>query len=123
MLTLIGIVIIFVGIATGYVFWSTTPRPRPVETMSPAELWELWQFYQTRGLPRRYVRNDPFVQEMQARRLWLIFAGVIVFAGVAVVALARYLPMWFTEKPAATDEEPEPDKVEGGQPGDQPVRL
>ncbi len=104
MISLIGILVVLVGVAMGYTFWSTTPRPRPVETMHPAELWNLWQFYQRAGLPRRYVRNDPFVQEMQARRLWLIFAGVIICCGAAVIVLSRFLPAWFAETDEASGE-------------------
>ncbi|MCS7239367.1 MAG: hypothetical protein NZ899_14040 [Thermoguttaceae bacterium] len=96
---LVGILIALLGVGVGFLFWWTRPKPFPVERMTPAELWSLWQRFDTRGLPRRYVRNDPFVQEMQARRLWYIFAAGIVILGLVVAASARFLPEFFAEKP------------------------
>jgi hypothetical protein len=96
-ITFIGILVLIFGLGMGFVFWYTRPRPVPVALLTPAQCWDLWQRFQAAGLPRRYVRTDPFVQEMQARRLWYIFAGVLCFIGVALILSARWVPILFQE--------------------------
>jgi hypothetical protein len=104
MITLVGIFVLLAGIAVGAVFWWTWPRPFPVRQMTPAQTWDLWQRFQEQGLPRRYIRNDPFVQEMQARRLWMVFAGILCLLGIALILSARWIPQLLQESPPAPDE-------------------
>lgn len=118
-ISLVGILIMLVGVGVGVLFWVTRPQPYPTERMKPAELWDLWRRFDTRGLPRRYVRTDPFVQEMQARRLWYIFAAGIAIFGLVVAVSARVLPKLFAEEPPPPvfEEEPTEEGAETLEPG------
>ena len=120
MISLVGIFVFLAGIAVAGVFWWTWPRPLPVRQMTPAQTWDLWQRFQEQGLPRRYIRNDPFVQEMQARRLWMVFAGILCFLGIALILSARWIPQLLQESPPEPEEAEPPEQPEAEGPMDLP---
>jgi hypothetical protein len=114
MIRLIGIFVVLAGMALAAVFWVTWPRPFPVKRMTPVQTWDLWQRFQQQGLPQRYIRNDPFVAEMQARRLWLIFGGVLCLLGVGLILSARWIPRALQELPPEPHETDMPFQEEPG---------
>ncbi len=87
----IGLVIAIGGALFALYCWQTGPRPVDTSRMTPVETWYLWQQIRS-GLPRRYLRFDPYRQWVQMHQFWLVFAGIITALGVATMIGSLFVP-------------------------------
>ncbi len=115
-ITFIGILVLIFGLGMGFVFWYTRPRPVPVALLTPAQCWDLWQRFQSAGLP--VDMSGPIHSCRKCKLAVFGISSPVCYVSLGLLILsARWVPILFREP-----EPPRPGGRRGGKhPGEHPT--